>query len=115
MAKRKSDRSTDVPGNSVASAQAYQRQLVKASEALMSLEDTLSWYEDEEKWVYSIRVSMPSEDRDEYLGVIKASGVEGDQIAFHQGGTYLETLVGVAQRLKNRTLKWRDDEYGNKK
>lgn len=104
-------KNTEIPGNSVGSHAAYLRQMVRQAEALLDLERTVEHMFEEEWHVRGITIRFPQDDRPEYLAIVRLDGRSGKQVAFHNAPTLLEVIVGVANRLKNRSLQFKDDKY----
>ena len=54
---------------------------------------------------------------DEQGVLVIAKGFLGNdwQVAFHRADTVSEAVAGLGNRLRNGTLKWRQDEYANDK
>lgn len=102
----------DVPGNSMASALAYQKSLIKQAEALWRFDRILGAYLDEDVRLTAMRVIIPTLDGDEFRIVLKAERGGEKYVAFHAGGTLIEALVGLLARLENKTLKFKEDQYG---
>ncbi len=102
---------TDIPGNSVGSHAAYVRQLVSQAETLLGFERTLEQMFEDEMYVRGISIRFPEDDRPEYLAVVRVDGADGKQVAFHSAPTIMELIVGVAKRMSNKSMKYREDEY----
>lgn len=101
----------DERGNSMASAQAYQRMLVRQGETLIRFEKVWDDYEQEACELTQLRVIFPGIVGGEYRVVLKAT-MNGEKfVAFHNAPTLLEALVGLVNRLENRSLKFKEDQY----
>ena len=65
--------------------------------------------------VKTIRVRGPLDPGDEYLIVVRADADDGTpMVGFHSGVDLASAFIGLANRLRNGTLKWHMDEYANK-
>lgn len=85
--------------------------LRKQAETLGYFEELLDKRYDEMFEIRSISLKPPSEDRAEWFAVVRASAEGVPLVGFHSGATIAETLVGLVNRIDNRSMKWRDDEY----
>jgi hypothetical protein len=95
------------------SAAAYARTLVRQAEALLLFEEVWDTYYGEDITITQIRVIHPGIAGGEYKAVIKARIGETQVVAFHNATTLLELLVGIVNRLQNRSLKFREDQYAS--
>ncbi len=105
-------KNTDVPGSAVGSHAAYLRQMVRQAETLQDLERTADRLFEEELLVRGITIRFPEDARPEYLAVVRVEGPGGRLVAFHNAPTFIEVVVGVVNRLKNGTMKFKEDQYG---
>jgi hypothetical protein len=61
--------------------------------------------------IESVRIRTPRTEGGEFLIVVKAS-VEGKRaVGFHSSTSLPEALSGAANRVLNRTLRWREDRW----
>lgn len=104
------DKSGD--GNSMASAAGLTRMLVRQAEALHRIENTLGQLEDEDIFVLGMSLRAPNYEKAEWLAVLRADSPNGRLVAFHNAPSYAELVSGVAERLTNRSIKWKADQYG---
>ncbi len=102
---------TDIPGNSVGSHAAYLKQMVRQAESLMGFESVVDHLFEEDVLLRSIAIRFPEDDRPEYLAVVRVYWHGEKQVAFHNAPTLLELLTGVANRLRNRSMKFKEDRY----
>lgn len=108
----KSDmKNTDIPGNAVGSHAAYVKQMVRQAETLMGFESVAEHMFAEEVFFRSMSIRFPEDDRPEYLAVVRVYWHGEKQVGFHSAPTLLELLTGVVNRLKNRSIKFREDSY----
>jgi len=102
---------TDIPGNAMGSQAAYVRQMLRQSEALLGFEDDVRRLDEADMFILTVSVRFPHGDRSEYLAVVRVDGAGGRRVGFHNAPTYLETLVGVVNRLKNGSMRFKEDVY----
>lgn len=111
MSKRGLGSYDELAGNSVGSHAAYVRSLVRGAENLLSFEDTIERMFEEEIFVLGFSVKLPNDDRPEYLAVVRISVGGEKKVGFHNALTLGDLVIGVANRLRNRSFQWKDDEY----
>lgn len=63
--------------------------------------------------IVSLRVRCPTEEKDDYMVVVKARGESGNIIGFGGGLTFAEAVASTLERLFNGSIKWKEDEYVN--
>lgn len=62
--------------------------------------------------VTGLSIRGPRTETDGFFIVIRGTDEEGTPVvAFHDGATLEDALLGVHNRLSNGTFKWRVDEY----
>lgn len=105
----------DVPGDAVASARAVTEYWFEVGRTIGDIDRFLDIGHVDQPELYEFRVKCDKSDPQGYLVVVKGLGEDGYVIAFHRGETVVEAMVGVARRLKNHTLKWKEDIYANDK
>jgi hypothetical protein len=101
----------EVPGNALASAQAFTRGLLRQAETISLFEHSVERLEDDDTWVRSLSIRLPDGVRTSYLIVARADTPEGAVVAFHDAPQLLEALGGFCERLRNGSLRWKPDEY----
>ncbi len=98
--------------------EAKEKKLLKSAEnyvgrlglAVISLDDNITDTPDGEHFVNEIRFKVRYDEQGDILVVVKAFGGPGKTIAFHSADTVAEGLLGLANRLTNGTLKWKEDK-----
>lgn len=101
----------EVDGNSLASQAMVDRALQRIGHSIAKLEHTLAGRMPGEYDVYSIRVRCEGDPDGEWLAIVNVD-VEGERyVGFHVGVGIAETLVGVANRIINKSLKLKESEY----
>lgn len=103
----------EVPGDAVASAAAFERQLVRYGKALYDFERAVWKYEEDDIYIDSIRFRSPAGPDGEVLAIVKAYAGNAPVIAFHSGTPFAECVFGTITRMTNKSLKWREDKYAN--
>lgn len=101
----------EVKGSSVASNEAYVRTLVRQAETLWRFDNIWQEYFDGDYHLVSVRVIFPGLVGGEFKAVLKVEYQGQKLVAFHNAETLVETLVGLLNRLENRTLKFKEDQY----
>lgn len=110
---RQKGKAEEHAGNALDSRAAYAKQMLRLGELVNTMEASIDNLWDDQIQVTSIRLSLSNETRSDVLVVIKAT-TEGEAIlAFHSAETIPEAVTGLCNRLKNKSLKWKEDEYAN--
>lgn len=104
-------RSGDVPGNAMASAAAYTKQLVRLGEKVYDLDRIINRLDESDLWVEALRFRAPNDNDSQWLAVVTARQDGTPVVGFHGAATFQETLEGLVNRLANNSMKWRPDEY----
>lgn len=100
-------------GNSIAEQAALDGRLHRNGFVLETAEHTFDRCFEEEILVSKIVFRAPAEPGGEWLAVISAHA-EGEAIVgFHRAMTFGDTVVGLLERLNNRSLKWNKDKYAS--
>ena len=102
----------EVPGNSLQSAINVERMLLKQARPIMILSDRTDGQRHPDYTLKEVRVRAPAELSGEWLGIVKADFDGTPCIGFHGGDSLLDCLKGLASRLNNGSMKWREDQYG---
>lgn len=110
---RRTQKSSEVAGNTLASQAAFEREMYQAGLNLKGAERVFDLCYDGGTVLASMRVRIPSEDEGEYLIVLKARQEGRAVVGFHAADTFAEAVMGALNRLRNKSIKWRDDEYEN--
>ncbi len=93
--------------------QSAERHVCRVGEALMYLALCVEDPPGGERWLKEIRLKVRYGSEGDVLAVIKAEGTEGEQVAFNSGDRLDDVIVGLASRMRNGSLKWREDRpYG---
>ncbi len=90
---------------------AYQDEMYKIGCLVVDYDRHIGEYFDADILVTGMSIRHPMDEGQDYLVTLRAV-VSGDaKVAFHAGATFQEVLVGLINRMKNRSLKWKDDGY----
>jgi hypothetical protein len=106
--------SKDIPGDSRASALAYQQQMVRLAQQIVRFEQVLERMFDEDEEILGLSVRIPSTEGADYLITVRARIGEKRKVAFHASYSFADTIRGLVARLENRSMRWKEDQYGDK-
>ena len=107
-------RTHDVPGNAMATAAKYQEFLMAVGKGWIDLTDALERLAEKEIWVDRITMRGDWDGQTDMLIVLAAAGTEGRVVAFHNVEDAITVWKGLAARIRNGSLKWKEDQYANK-
>jgi len=63
---------------------------------------------------YDVRIKHTPDGDEPLLLIVKAYNADGAPlVAFHAGRNVLDILAGAMRRMRNGTIKWRNDDYAN--
>ena len=83
----------------------------KVGETLISADSRFEALDENDCTVMAIRIRFPGHEKDDFLVTTKAA-IEGKQmVAFHGADTFQEALVGTLNRLYNKSMQWKEDQY----
>lgn len=101
----------DVPGNAMGSVAAYQKEMLRTAEIIQRVDELLQRLYEEGCDVTAFRVKAPDMTGMNWM-VIGYATIDGASwVSFQAGDSFKEALVGWLNRLENRSLKWKLDEY----
>lgn len=101
----------DVPGNAVASAQAYQRTMVLAAEQIMRFGLIQSRLEEDNLWLMGMSIRTPAATGSEFLVIMRAQRGDDHYVCFASSDTLLDSVRRMCAMLENNTAKWKEDKY----
>lgn len=109
MAERK--KQSEPAGNTIAAQVAFERELMRFAQVFYRSDYLLERLFEGDVWVKRISVTMPNDERSEYMAV--CSAVVGGEwmVAFQGGSTMGEALKGLLERMENGSVKWRPDKF----
>lgn len=105
----------DVPGDAVASARQVTQYWYDVGQAVGDVDRYQELASHDQPELYELRIKCDRGDDQGFLVMAKGFTEGGYVIAFHRGESVVEALVGMSKRLKNHTLKWKEDQYANDK
>jgi len=79
-------------------------------ECLLVIQEYIEGARGDGDFVVELRFKARYALEGDMLVVVKAEGEQGERIAFHSAGTLPEAVQGVANRLMNGDLKWKEDK-----
>jgi hypothetical protein len=85
--------------------------LVRAAETLLRFEEIWESLDQEDFTITQIKIVHPGVLGGEYRLVVKARVGGKAVVAFHSGDTLSGLLVGFVNRIENRSLKFKEDQY----
>lgn len=85
------------------------RAIARKGETLLDLDDHMNDPREPGARYTELRLKLDSGDDADVLAILKRETGEGKEIAFHYGQSVSAALEGLAGRLKNGSLKWRED------
>lgn len=102
----------DVAGNALASAEAYSRAMIRASEQIMRFERIQTKALDQGVAITHINVKLADVPGANHLVIIKGYNEDGKFVGFAQGDTVLEAIRTAIASLENGSMKFKEDQYG---
>lgn len=97
MTKRSSNQETDIA-----------RQI---GTSVGRVDGALGRYADDDVFLRTVTIRAPEEGQGDYF-VVSRWWVGGEQkVAFHSAGTFWEAVKGLADRMQNGSLTFKDDQY----
>ena len=105
------NRQSDVSGNAMASAQAFNKELARIGEKMLQLNQTIEALLDDDVLVTGMNVQAATGGRADWLVVIRAT--TGDQriVCFCNGDTLHGALSSFVGLHRSGTLRWKNDQY----
>jgi hypothetical protein len=104
---------TEVPGNVLGTAAQEQRQAARAYAALLTLQSHMEGLSPTGRIIDGIRITDRAGDGTDLLAAVKGVSENGYEVAFSSATNLLELVHSISARLKNGSMKWKEDEYRN--
>jgi len=101
----------EVPGDAWGSQLNYQKALVRLAEKLIRFERLVDLRAEEEFFVMGMSIRIPQEEGEDYLITLRANAPTGQVVAFHAAASLREALEGLINRMSNKSLMWKADQY----
>lgn len=99
-----------IPGNALAEAAAFDRELVRIGKAVKQLESLCFGHAKEGFVVTYVNFRVTADEGEDVLAIGKACWDGEKVIAFHDGSSFADALVGFTNRFRNGQLKWKEDK-----
>lgn len=99
-------------GNTVTAQAVFEREVQHAGKCVYNIAGFAHRASSNKFVVRSIRFRSSVEPGGEWMVIISAYSPNGPVVAFHSGAGFKEALVGLATRLMNGSLVWKEDKYG---
>jgi len=101
----------EVPGNAVASAANWARYIEKIAEPVLRFQASFEGGKFTDFEIKAIRFKAPVYERGEWLCVVSVSSEAGSFVGFHKDVDFASCLTGTLNRIQNRSMQWKVDEY----
>jgi len=92
-----------------ASLRAAERYVKKLGMALERLDVWVTECPDDEHYVTGVNIKVRFDSVGDVLIMVKADSAEGDVLAFHAADSLSACVLGLANRLDNGNIVWRQD------
>jgi hypothetical protein len=92
-------------------SRAVDAMLERAGGSLLVFEKRMESLAEEGIVLTGFSVRLPSEDKPDVFVVIRAATDTAKLVGFHGAPTLIEAIPGALERLYNRSIKWREDNY----
>lgn len=99
-------------GNTISAQAAFDREVHLTGSRVFDINSFVHQGVRDKFIVRSIKFRAGNTPGADWLVVITAYSSGTPVVAFHSGVGFKDTLLGLASRLKNGSLKWKADEYG---
>lgn len=103
----------EVPGNAVETAAVRGRQQAKLMTSVLWLQIYMEGRAETPIRVDGLTIKDKSGDGSDLMMIVKIASEDGYKVGFGSGTTLEELLNSTAARLRNGTLKLKEDEYRN--
>jgi len=102
----------DVPGNVIATAAAHERFLTQLGAGWVGVVEGARSLAGHDVYIESMTIRGSIGEGGDLLIVIRAISDEGKVVAFHNVDDSTTMWVGLANRMRNGSIKWKEDQYG---
>lgn len=100
-------------GSALLRQRAYDLEFIRLGQKVRDYDHILERLFDSDIIVKGMSIRHPLDVGEGYLVVLRVVEAGTDKVGFHSAPTFAEVIEGLINRLKNRTLKFKDDEYAN--
>lgn len=101
----------EVPGNTIQSSIDYEAYLIKIGRSMLRTDRMCENAAADGLTVKAIRIKFPDTPGGGYLAVVTADFDGVACVAFHGGTEFHDVVTGLLNRIQNRSLKWKEDNY----
>jgi len=101
----------DIPGNAYGSGLEFQRRAIRSHTVLMGFDALLGRMFDEGIAFRGMSIRPPRQSGGDWFITVRVTINGEPQVGFHAAPYFNELVVGVCERMNNRTMKWKDDAY----
>lgn len=102
-------------GKGVGGHDAYVKDMLAKAQQVIGLQQALEDMEDDELYVHQLKFASRGSDAWEWLVVLTVDSKDGAKVAFSSAGTLSEAIGALLGRIQNNSLRWKDDEFRNKR
>ncbi len=102
---------SDISGNSVASAAAFDRELSRIGAIMLKWEQTLESLEADDMLITGANFQAATGGRADYLLVVRGSTGEQKYVCFASGDTLHAAINNFVGMYRSGTLRWKNDQY----
>lgn len=106
MARKQKD-----DGNTLASQRSYEQAMLKSGQLLGRIDSYIDKYAEEDVFVTGMSIRIPQDVGEDVFITVRAQSPDGPVVAFHGASSFAEALLGLGNRLQNRSLRWKADQY----
>lgn len=89
----------------------FETVLLKVGSACVRLDKTIQSLDDEDTFIKGLVFRPPDDENREWLVVVRAMRGGHNVVAFHRAEMFVEAVKGISDRLNNRSVVWKDDQY----
>lgn len=103
----------EVPGNAYQSQVNYQAYRMKVGDAVLDMGRAMERLFEEDVRVKAVRFKGPAVAGGPWLAVVTIDTSEGGKVAFSEGDDFEVCVRTLSNRMRNGSIKWKDDEYAS--
>lgn len=89
----------------------FERECIRLAVNIRSYDTLMASLFEDDIIVTGTTIRHPLEEKEDYLITVRAIIAGEHFVAFHGAPTYHEATEGLINRLRNRTMKWKEDKY----
>lgn len=92
-------------------SRALDKLVANLADSVVRADGAIERWGDEDVYIQSMTISTIWKGRDDYMVVVRANVGGQSKVAFHAAETFYEAVKGVCDRIVNKSLAWKDDQY----